>query len=98
MRVSGDESVTLGQLKLCRPLAAHSDLRPPCERNARQTKGEADATGCVWDRPVQGANPSGSQGICDQNTHKGEEADEADDELCPSFAVDSLPIRREASA
>ena len=98
MRVSGDEFVTLGQLQLCRPLAAESDLRLPCQRNARQTKGEADPTGCVWDRPVQGANPGGIQGICNQNTHKGEGADEADDERCPSFAVDGLAIRREASA
>jgi len=98
MRASGDELVTLGQLQLYRPLAAQSDLRPPCRRKARQTKGEADPTGCVWDRPVQGANPGGIQGICDQNTHKGEEADEADDERCPSLAVDGLAIRREASA
>ena len=33
-----------------------------------------------------------------QNTHKGEEADEVDDERRPSFAVDGLAIRREASA
>lgn len=85
MRVSGAEFVTLGQRQLCRPLAARSDLRPPCQRNDRQTKGEADPTGCVWDRPVQGANPGGIQGIRDQNTPKGEEADEADDERCPSF-------------
>lgn len=97
-RASRDEFVTLGRLQLSRPLASQRDLRPPCQRNARQTKGEANPTGCVWDRLVQGAQPGGIQGIRDQHTHKGEEADEADDERCPSFAVDGLPIRREASA
>ena len=98
VRLSGDAFVTLGQLRLCRPWAAQSDLRPPCQRNPCQTNSEADPTCCVWDRPVQGANPRGIVGITDQNTHKGEEADEADDERCPAFEVDSLAIRREAPA
>ena len=98
MRVSGDAFVTLGQLRLCRPWAAQSDLRPPCQRNPCPTNSEADPTCCVVDRPVQGANPRGIVGISDQNTHKGEEADEADDERRPSFEVDRLAIRLAAPA
>ena len=98
MRVSGDAFVTLGQLQVCRPWAAQSDLRPPCQRNPCQTNCEADPTCCVVDRPVQGANPRGIVGISDQNTHKGEEADEADDERRPSFEVDRLAIRLVAPA
>ena len=71
-RASGEEFVTLGRLRLGRPVASQGDPRPPCQRNARQRKGEANPTGCVWDRPVQGARPSGSQGINDQLSHKGE--------------------------
>ena len=52
-RISGDEFVTL-EHQLCRSLAAHSHLGPRCQRNARQSKSEADPTGCVWDRPVEG--------------------------------------------
>jgi len=37
-------------------------------------------------------------GITDQNAHKGEEADEADDERRPSFEVDRLAIRLAAPA
>jgi len=92
MRVSGDAFVTLGQLRLCRLWAAQSDLRPPCQRNPCRTNSEADPTCC------EGANPRGIVGISDRNPHKGEEADEADDERRPSFEVDSLEIRLVAPA